>query len=104
MKADQDYALAVMNLSTQSLADFDLRAQFLMENDPQPYQSAVNTLRLLSRAVTASEKLSILSNAASKVCTSVVDYWNRQPPPADGKKKPETSVGGDELLPLMTYV
>lgn len=92
-----------MSLQTVSITKFDVRPQYHLSNESQPYQSAINTIKSLPRAVTATEKLAILRAAAAKIVNCVVEYWKRQPLP-EGQKRPETSVGGDELLPLMTYV
>jgi hypothetical protein len=102
LEDDHAYATAVMSLQTVPISSFDVRPQFHLGSDDQPYQLAINCFKSLPRAMTAGEKLTILSSTASKIVSCVVEYWKNQPD--DGQKRPETSVGGDELLPLMTYV
>jgi len=48
------------------------------------------------------EKLQVLLATAARIVRAVPEYWAKAKLP-EGARRPETGVGGDELLPLMAY-
>jgi len=68
-------------------------------HQPKPaYHDAIKALRRIKRLQTPRAKLGAVVETARLVCSSVSEHWRGRLPPE------KLVVGGDELLPLITYV
>uniref|UniRef100_A0A6B2LJ30 VPS9 domain-containing protein n=1 Tax=Arcella intermedia TaxID=1963864 RepID=A0A6B2LJ30_9EUKA len=98
---DDVYAKKIGSLwSTLKLSSPELTVpvEFQLEGLEQPYQSAILSLQQLSNSTSIESKLKCLTQAATKIISSVDTYWAKQSAPR------AITVGADEILPLMIYV
>eukprot|EP01117_Protostelium_nocturnum_P009734 TRINITY_DN3480_c0_g1_i2.p1 TRINITY_DN3480_c0_g1~~TRINITY_DN3480_c0_g1_i2.p1 ORF type:complete len:609 (+),score=215.05 TRINITY_DN3480_c0_g1_i2:427-2253(+) len=65
-----------------------------------PYHKAISTLQQLSSLISPNKKIDCLQETAKAIVSSVTDFYR------DNKEIPSSKilVGGDEFLPLFTYV
>jgi len=97
---DDELSRKMLSLSHLNLSQLNIQPQFWLEDNPSPYSSSIACLQQLPLLKTIDSKLKCLTTTASKICTDVSLYWETKSPTIHR----EISVGGDELLPLMTYV
>jgi hypothetical protein len=81
--------------------DLWLTKDIALDADPrlQPYAKAIASLQLIGQYKLASSKLACLVDAATSVCSTVLEHWRATH--VHGEAAPV--IGGDELLPLMAY-
>jgi len=68
---------------------------------PNLYMKAINCLKRISKCITPSSKLRCLIDTAKAIVTCIDDYRKAK---GLGDGKEQVIVGGDELLPLFTYL
>ncbi|XP_070537434.1 VPS9 domain-containing protein 1-like isoform X2 [Ptychodera flava] len=70
-------------------------------DDSYPYKSAVIEIQKLPSYQSPLDKLECIVNMSRIVCTCVEDYYESQGKP---RHAPETAIGCDDLLPILSYV
>lgn len=102
---DMQHSQKLIEFATISPAHLGIEKKFwlladstIQNSNLPPYHKAIQTLKTIKTVTSPKAKVFVLKATADAICDCVLEYWKGR---MDPKK---LRIGGDEILPLFTYV